>query len=172
MKITELTTRLAYIFGEELFIKIGEKHVKNPKLTGLYEYLIFKFNEDTEQKKIKNFFKYTIENFKPTQAERFPCVATIKQFYIDFLDTTEIVENKYIPFDERDMNTAFGNIHKVTYEPPEGKEDSSLQERLEDYKVLSDDEMLKKYGIRLTSEVWIYEYEIQKKKKEMWEEFD
>ena len=68
------------------------------------------------------------------------------------------------------MNTAFGNIHKVTYDPPEGKEDISLQERLEDYKVLSDDEMLKKYGIRLTSEVWVYEYELQKKKKEIWEE--
>ena len=52
------------------------------------------------------------------------------------------------------MNKDFGNEHGITFEPPLEIENISLQSRLEDYYKLSDTEMLKKYGVKLTSEVW------------------
>ena len=63
------------------------------------------------------------------------------------------------------MYEAYAEKNGVTYEPPEGIESATLQDRLKDYEVLNDDQMLLKYGIRLTFEVWHYVHEIEKEKQ-------
>ena len=60
------------------------------------------------------------------------------------------------------------NIQKkngVTYGPPDGIEEVPMKTMLEDYEKLNDDEMLKKYGIQLTSQVWKYFWEKEDERK-------
>ena len=65
------------------------------------------------------------------------------------------------------MEKSFGNEHGIKFKPPAEMENISLQTRLEDYYKLSDTDMLKKYGVELTSEVWnyIWDSEDDNKKK-------
>jgi len=53
----------------------------------------------------------------------------------------------------------------ITNKHPDGLEEVPLEIMLQDYEKLNDDQMLKKYGIQLTSQVWRYFWDEEKKTK-------
>lgn len=56
----------------------------------------------------------------------------------------------------------YGNKDGITVEPPEGAQEIPFNQRLKDYHDLSNDDLLKKYGIKLVYEIWDYVHEIEK----------
>lgn len=162
MKKAEFVTNLAISFNEEIMIKVQGEHIPNIKLTNVFDFIESKFDEGP---KLKKFYDLIVRWFKPTQAEKFPSVATIRELFERFLDQESLEKNKHIPFTEREMYQAYALKNGVTFEPPEGMENATLQERLKDYENLNDDQMLLKYGIRLTGEVWQYVHENESKIK-------
>lgn len=146
----QISTMLAFYYKEPLFIEYANGKILNPRVRDVAHW--FSENFETEKGMLQMVEKVKA-NFNVTSDHPFPTIKHLNDIFW-MMD----ISPHHSPY--RDTRGAtidgalieFSRTNQITYEPPEETKDVPLDVRCRDEWKLSFNDMLRKYGIRLTFE--------------------
>lgn len=142
---------LAFYYREPLTLEFDGAKVFNPRVRDVIEWI--RHNYESEMS-IDHFIEKVKANFKVTADHPFPMIQHLNEIY--WREDTSPHQSPY----RNTANTGYisgalleySHTHDVTFEPSEDVKDTPLEVLCRDEREIPFDEMLKKYGVRLTFE--------------------
>ncbi len=142
MNANECGMKLAFDYQVPLFYDNGGRNVPNKQV---YDAILW-IEKNVPEQFVEKFYTKVKEHFRPTAGTPYPLL-------VDFVDINKFDQYPHPPKFERDGTLLeYANTHNITYDPPDDVKDVPLPEVYHDETVLTFNEMLKKYGVRLTYE--------------------
>lgn len=149
---------LAFYYHEPLTLEFNKANVFNPRVRDVIEWIR---NNYENEMSIDRFVQKVKANFKVTADHPFPTIQHLNEIY--WREDTSPHKSPY----RNTANTGYisgalleySHQHGVTFEPPEDVKDTPLEDLCRDERMLPFNEMLKKYGVRLTYEAVKYNHQ-------------